>query len=750
MASYQNIKKQLLPLIKGLPVVIIIFIVSIFIAKKIIQYTPTMYLSVAKIKLDNQKYGASNALLYKDFDVFTSDDKIESEAELLGSHLLIKKALDRVQFDIAINRIGNIKNTSLYKNSPVDIEYNFIDAELFDVLFQLTITENNLLIKYRNNGVEVTQNGRLNIAMNINGNQITINKNDPLIKLNNLELDGQYSFLIYSEEGLINKVKEQLDVKPIDKEMSVLRVVFKDQVSSKAADFNNALCETYIEDYIITKTYAANKTVGFIDVKLEEIGKDLSKAEQELESYKMKNDVVNTLQETETGLRQLSNLKVQLVNTEMNEKAILELEDYINNGNYFEETAINFGFGDLLMTELVKKMKSWNDEKQDLLIKYKKGSDQIIAVNYKIEEIKRYIKEAIKSNKREIITKREKLEAELKILSTQFEDIPTREKDLQILKRKFRLQESVYNFLSQKRIEAFIASTSSTSFHRIIQPAYAPKLPVSPNKTLITFVCGLLGLIIGILFVYIRQFARAKVMEKNDLEQNSKLPIAGVIRNVKLNIEAEYLTLSKSLLLKNTIHPNNVIVVTSSLAQEGKTVSVENLGIALMSLGHKVCLIDFDYINYELSAIFHKAKDFTLATSKDYNQNGLVLTAKNKGTLLEEDYALCESKLNELKTYYDYIIIDTSPTAISITPVQLMKLADLNLYVIKVNYTTISFISNADLLVEEYGLKNTHFLLTNAHKATNYNGNLIGSGFESKARNKGFINKIKQYINYYL
>jgi len=750
MASYQNIKKQLLPLIKGLPVVIIIFIVSIFIAKKIIQYTPTMYLSVAKIKLDNQKYGASNALLYKDFDVFTSDYKIESEAELLGSHLLIKKALDRVQFDIAINRIGNIKNTSLYKNSPVDIEYNFIDAELFDVLFQLTITENNLLIKYRNNGVEVTQNGRLNIAMNINGNQITINKNDPLIKLNKLELDGQYSFLIYSEEGLINKVKEQLDVKPIDKEMSVLRVVFKDQVSSKAADFNNALCETYIEDYIITKTYAANKTVGFIDVKLEEIGKDLSKAEQELESYKMKNDVVNTLQETETGLRQLSNLKVQLVNTEMNEKAILELEDYINNGNYFEETAINFGFGDLLMTELVKKMKSWNDEKQDLLIKYKKGSDQIIAVNYKIEEIKRYIKEAIKSNKREIITKREKLEAELKILSTQFEDIPTREKDLQILKRKFRLQESVYNFLSQKRIEAFIASTSSTSFHRIIQPAYAPKLPVSPNKTLITFVCGLLGLIIGILFVYIRQFARAKVMEKNDLEQNSKLPIAGVIRNVKLNIEAEYLTLSKSLLLKNTIHPNNVIVVTSSLAQEGKTISVENLGIALMSLGHKVCLIDFDYINYELSAIFHKAKDFTLATSKDYNQNGLALTAKNKGTLLEEDYALCESKLNELKTYYDYIIIDTSPTAISITPVQLMKLADLNLYVIKVNYTTISFISNADLLVEEYGLKNTHFLLTNAHKATNYNGNLIGSGFESKARNKGFINKIKQYINYYL
>lgn len=750
MASFQNIKKQLLPLIKGLPIVTVIFIASIFIAKKIIQYTPTMYLSVAKIKLDNHKYGASNNLLYKDFDVFSTEDKIETEAELLGSHLLIKKALEKVEFDIAINRIGNIKNTSLYKNSPIEISYDFIDDELFDVLFQLTITGENLILTYKNNGIELVQNGKLNSIVSINGNTILIGKKDSLIDVKDLQIDGEYSFVIYSEEGIINKVQEQLDVKAIDKEMSVLRVVFKDEVPGRTSDFNNALCEAYIEDHISTKSHAANKTVEFIDVKLEEIGDDLAKAEQALERYKMNNDVVNTRQETETGLRQLSNLKIQLVNTEMNENAILELEEYIKNGNYFEETAINFGFGDLLMTELVKKMKLWNDEKQDLLIKYKEGSDQIRAVNYKIEEVKKYIVEAIKSNKKEIIIKRKKLETELEILSTQFEDIPTREKDLQVLDREFRLQESVYNFLSQKRIEAFIASTSSTSFHRIIQPAYKPKLPATPNKTLITFVCGLLGLIIGIAFIYLRQFARAKVMEKNDLECNSQIPVAGIIRNVKYNMDEEYLTLSKSLLLKKTLQTNQVIVITSSLGQEGKTLSVESLGTALMMLGHKVCLIDCDTINQGLSTNFNKAKDFITATAKDLNENGLVLTTKNNRNLLEEYYTLFERKLEELKACYDFVIIDTSPTAVSITPLQLMKLADLNLYLIKVNFTPINYISNADLLAEEYELNNINFLLTNAHKASNYNGNLIGSRFEKKRRKKGIINRIKQYINYYL
>lgn len=170
MASFQNIKKQLLPLIKGLPIIIVIFIISIFIAKKIIQYTPTMYLSIAKIKLDNQKYGASNNLLYEDFDVFTSENKIETEAELLGSHLLIKKALEKVSFDIAINRVGNLRNTSLYQNSPVVIEHRFIDSELFDVPFKLTVLNEELTLEYEHNGLIVVEAGKLNSAFNLNGN----------------------------------------------------------------------------------------------------------------------------------------------------------------------------------------------------------------------------------------------------------------------------------------------------------------------------------------------------------------------------------------------------------------------------------------------------------------------------------------------------------------------------------------------------------------------------------------------------
>ena len=92
MNGYQKIKKQLLPLIKGLPMIFIIFICALFLAKKIVDYTPNTYRTISKIKLDDQKFGFSGNNLYGDFDVISTENKIEAEAELLQSPLIIEKS----------------------------------------------------------------------------------------------------------------------------------------------------------------------------------------------------------------------------------------------------------------------------------------------------------------------------------------------------------------------------------------------------------------------------------------------------------------------------------------------------------------------------------------------------------------------------------------------------------------------------------------------------------------------------------
>ena len=713
MNGFQNIKRLLIPLLKGLPIVVGCFLLALFIARLVISYTPNTYQTIARIELDDEKFGFSNNNLYGDFDVFATENKVETEAEILKSPLLISRALDSVNLEVLIYRKGSIKNAMLYDDAPFRISHQFENRWLLDHLIDLSVMdENTFTLTYHVYETPYMLTGTFGTPVMLEGEQLLVEKNEALIAARNLQLVGDYQFKVFSRKGLIADIASRLDVKAVDKEISILRVVFKDEHPAKVADFVNALCRAYIEDYIMTKSSAANQTVNFIDEELNQIGQQLNAAENELERFKKANGVVNTLQETETGLRQLSNLQVQLVNMEMNEQAIIQLQSYIENGTYFDETAINFGFGDLLMTELVKKMKLWQDERHDLLIKYTPDNEKIKAVDAKIEEVKVYIKEAIKQNLHEIEVKRADVEAAVELASHQFDDLPTREKKQHILERDFRLLEDVYNFLSQKRIEASIASSASIAFHRVIQPAVVPKMPVSPNGTLTTFVFGLLGLIIGIAIIFLRRFALAKITSREDMERLSELPIAGIIRDA--NKCRDFDLLFKSLLIKSVIVPGQTIAICSTLKGEGKSYIAQHLSEAIANLGY--------------TATTHSVGCFSTG---------------------EGDHELSE-KLAAQKQNFDFTLVDTPATAADIAGVEAMKLADLTLYVVRSNFTGQNYMVQPDLLREEFELNNIQLVLNAAHKATNYSGNYVGSQFRCKDRPKWIMPRLKYIFKTYI
>jgi len=104
MSGYQQIKKQLLPLIKGIPIIIVCFILAIFIGKMVIRYSSEKYQSIAKIKLDTQKIGFSSNEIYKDFSMFSLEHRIEAEVELLKSPVIIEKAIDSLStFNVVLS-----------------------------------------------------------------------------------------------------------------------------------------------------------------------------------------------------------------------------------------------------------------------------------------------------------------------------------------------------------------------------------------------------------------------------------------------------------------------------------------------------------------------------------------------------------------------------------------------------------------------------------------------------------------------
>ena len=81
MSGYQSIKRQLLPLIKGLPIIALFFLAALLIASQMVNYTPNTYQTIALVKLDNQINGLSNNQLIMDFEGFRKGRKINESGQ---------------------------------------------------------------------------------------------------------------------------------------------------------------------------------------------------------------------------------------------------------------------------------------------------------------------------------------------------------------------------------------------------------------------------------------------------------------------------------------------------------------------------------------------------------------------------------------------------------------------------------------------------------------------------------------------
>lgn len=737
MFNYEDLRKIIIPLLKGLPVILAIFLISLFLAIRAINYSTPLYQSVAKIRIDDQRFGFSKNNLFTDFDVFSTLNKIESEVELMKSQVLLRKVISELDFSILYFRMGKIRNTEMYNDSPFKVEAKLLNPDFHKIKFFLTIKDSiNYQLNYQNNGEKMLVEAAFGDTLRDENMELVISRTVSTSKL----IDNFY-FEIPDVNQLIALHTKHLEIAAVDKDLPVIRISNKNPVPEKTAMFINQLAETYIEDYIQTKSAAANETHQFIDEQLQMIGDELSQAERDLEQFKLKNKVVNTRQETETGLRKLSQLNIQLTNLDMNERALQELTSYIEANPRLDHTAPNFGFGDLLFTELLKKIKQYEAEKAELLLKFKPDNPKVKIVDEQIESLRLYVKDGIRNAEKDLSLKKAELQVQIDSLSHQFDNLPTREKQQLILERNFRLKENIYNFLSEKKIEASIAAAPGVSFHRIIQYATVPEAPVSPNKTLIMFVSGLLGLFVGIAVVLIFYFSKGQINSRQEIEKKLDIPIAGQVRRATKNTRENtlaFITLAKNLELAGLIKNKTSLVVTSSIQREGKTYTSENLAMAFASMGKKVVYVDFTGENAALTKI-------------NLNQDEKVMTGQfklpmegdeplkigiNRGDAQQESQISTKSikqLVKLLKARFDIIIFDALPTTMDVNTLLLMQIVSHALYVIRNQFTKSKYIYHAAIVREEYKIDNISLLINDVRGSVNFSGHFSGAPFTRKS-----------------
>lgn len=268
------------------------------------------------------------------------------------------------------------------------------------------------------------------------------------------------------------------------------------------------------------------------------------------------------------------------------------------------------------------------------------------------------------------------------------------------LERKLEAAQSTYSLLLKRFHETRVAENQNVGNVRIIQPAYIREDPVEPRKISHIATGGIAAILLALatlLFLESKDKSIRTVKEARDL---FRLPLLGLIpfhKSSRIVVQEApnsstseaYRMLQSNLKFLSSDHPLKTIVVTSCVANEGKSTVSANLAMARAQSGQRVLLVDADMRRPQQHRIWDTVNDVGLSNLlaeqreprtliKNIMPNLDILpagvTPPNPANLI--DSQRMTNLIEQFATDYDLVIIDTPALNAAAEVLTLGKMAD--------------------------------------------------------------------------
>jgi polysaccharide biosynthesis transport protein len=253
----------------------------------------------------------------------------------------------------------------------------------------------------------------------------------------------------------------------------------------------------------------------------------------------------------------------------------------------------------------------------------------------------------------------------------------------------------------------------------VLDEAVIPTKPSSPIIYLNILIASIIGSLIGILIIYVKDYFIGTFYSVDELKLHSNKQILTVVPKYQIqkskdnftyksliyeagnSFEAEaYRKLDLNITLAKNDNLGNVIQITSTAPKDGKTTTSINLAKALKETNKKVLIVDLDLRRPKIHLAFDKPnkkgvydyifedKSIEEIVIEDESRIDLLLT----GRKYDNPYALLQSQkiiemFKELKKTYDYVIIDSPPILGIDDTLLISRFSDFLVYVVKYNHT---------------------------------------------------------------
>jgi capsular exopolysaccharide synthesis family protein len=526
----------------------------------------------------------------------------------------------------------------------------------------------------------------------------------------------------------------------------VLKVSYQSLDPKEAAAVVNTVMNLYLENDIQTNRNEAGTTYKFMARQLPQVQAAVHLTEVTLRKFKQNNKIIDLPEETKSVVTIIGNLETEIntvrsqledVNAQtdtLRQKIALNSQQAIAISSLNNSPAVQGILTQLQQIDqqlAIERSRYFDDNPVIISLESKKANlnnllqtqiqktlgtatqvpeDQLQIGQLKQQLIQSFLQAEIQRTG--LIQKLASLENSLVVHQRRAKIIPLLVQNQRDLERKVEVAQSTYETILKKAQELQVAQNTNTANARIINQAEVPKQPTSSKKPIILVIGIILGgffatttiLVIEMsdrslktlqevrnifeyTFLGIVPLSNKKGKKRHQEKEGQRKEI--IVRDEPYSLPSEMYGMIQANLRMLSSDKLNTIVVTSTVAQEGKSTVTANLSATLAQLGYRVLLIDADMripsqrylwqVNslIGLSEVLIAQAELSIAVCKVMD-NLDILTAgirpPNPLALLNSQQM--ESLIKKLSSQYDFVIIEAPPLLVGADAITLSKMTD--------------------------------------------------------------------------
>jgi len=448
----------------------------------------------------------------------------------------------------------------------------------------------------------------------------------------------------------VDRIIKKLNVAETKRESGVFELEYNDDSPFYAARLVNSIADAYLANNVARRAQESERSLSFLNTQIPTVRAQLQKAEEALNAFRLREGSIDVGGEIKALLDQSAAV----------EKAKLEA----------------------------------NLSYQDMRAKYQLGQAPLVAILGKLEQ----------------------LDVASHQLSARISKLPGLQQEYLRLSRDVEVENALYVGLMNNAQQLQIATAGNGGNASIVDYAEVAEKPGRPNPVLALALGGIAGALLGFLATQLMALGAGRIRDPKRLEAMIGIDTLGILPTSPVQkkeakkpehtflisaeetetplveaMESLALAVQYSLAEKEG---GKVVLITSAVANQGKSLIAANLAYLLSEKGVKTLLLDADmrqskvhrYLSvntsvglsgvlqgtFESDEVIAKPTDnfHALPAGKKTKKAAKLLGADNFGPLIES-----------LRDEYDVVVIDSPPVLPVLDAAALSRYADMTLFV---------------------------------------------------------------------